>query len=345
MIEELSLKNFKGIREGRLKLSPLTILLGGNNSGKTTILEALFLAPNPFRSVPYSIGNHRVAVEVVNSLHQTLNSEGYGFLLNKYTAENAEIRCRVKDDEILLQFLRIGDQIEVSTNKAEVSHHIINFRGKEIRSFGSLSVSSFAIPSIKHSGLFLPNSLLISSRLINPAYDYIEQNWASIINLGIGVKVAEEASQLSREKYKDITIEPFLGRTLAVYAYREDGTRIRLGDLGEGMQSYIISRMLYEVEKPNILLWDDVEAHFNPRILLRIAEWFYDITAANKQVVLTTHSLEAARTIAGFSEEIARIYLLSLEDGVLKTREMKLEDVEELLKAGVDVRVAEPLLL
>ena len=52
MITNLKLMNFRGIKEGELELAPLTILLGGNNSAKSTILEALFLAPNPFRRVP-----------------------------------------------------------------------------------------------------------------------------------------------------------------------------------------------------------------------------------------------------------------------------------------------------
>ncbi|RLF99594.1 MAG: hypothetical protein DRN49_04150 [Thaumarchaeota archaeon] len=43
MIKKLRLENFKGIKSGEIELAPLTILLGANNSGKTTILEALFL--------------------------------------------------------------------------------------------------------------------------------------------------------------------------------------------------------------------------------------------------------------------------------------------------------------
>ena len=66
MITKLSIKNFRGIGEGELELAPLTILLGGNNSGKSTILEALFLAPNPFRSVPYVIGGYKSAVGVIH---------------------------------------------------------------------------------------------------------------------------------------------------------------------------------------------------------------------------------------------------------------------------------------
>jgi AAA15 family ATPase/GTPase len=43
MIKKLFLKNFRGIKTGHLKdFSQINILLGPNNSGKTTILEALY---------------------------------------------------------------------------------------------------------------------------------------------------------------------------------------------------------------------------------------------------------------------------------------------------------------
>jgi len=39
---------------------------------------------------------------------------------------------------------------------------------------------------------------------------------------------------------------------LTIYAYLEDGTRIRLGDLGEGTQNYILARILFEGIDPLI---------------------------------------------------------------------------------------------
>ncbi|RLE62584.1 MAG: hypothetical protein DRJ47_10440, partial [Thermoprotei archaeon] len=44
MIKKVTLRNFRGIAKGEIDLEPLTILVGPNNSGKTTILEALLLA-------------------------------------------------------------------------------------------------------------------------------------------------------------------------------------------------------------------------------------------------------------------------------------------------------------
>jgi len=80
-------------------------------------------------------------------------------------------------------------------------------------------------------------------------------------------------------------------------------------------------------------------------MLLNIAEWFFDIVEDDNQVIITTHSLEAARTIAGINEEKAVIYLTSLEKGTLKTKKFTLKEIEEFSEAGIDVRVAEPLLL
>lgn len=351
MIKKLRLRNFKGIKEGEIELAPLTIILGGNNSGKTTILEALFLAPNPFRSVPYVIEGHNTAVEVVHSMHETLSSEGHAFLLFNYAVNQAEISCEEDGDEYFLQFIRHpkkSEYIWVSTNKEVVKPSSITIDGKDVNVYriGQLHMAQKEYPGINpfREGL-IDNTLLISSKLIKYAYKYLQENWAAIINLGICKNVAGAVSGLIYDNYVDITIEPFLGGKLAIYGFLEDGRRIRLGDLGEGVQSYIIARILYELDKPKVLLWDDIEAHLNPRMLLNIAEWFFDIVENGNQVIFTTHSLEAARTIASLNEEKAAIYLTSLEKNNLKAKNITLKEMEKFLEAGIDIRVAEPFLL
>lgn len=348
MITNLRLKNFRGIKEGELELAPLTILLGGNNSAKSTILEALFLAPNPFRRVPYVVGDN-TAASVIQSTHETLNSVGYAFLLYNYTAKNAEIRCIVDDEEYLLQFVvQPGDPetVLVLTNKETGSKIIIAGEEKKRNRMGTLNMSQKGgSSSVNYQDKFIDNSLLVSAKLSKSSHKYINNNWVTITNLGIDRAVAEDISRLVHDNYKNITIEPFLGGNTTINGLSEDGRRIRLGDQGEGFQIYVIAKILYELEKPKVLLWDDIEAHLNPRMLLSIAEWFFDIVENGNQVIITTHSLEAARTIAGLNEEKAAIYLTSLEKGTLKTKELRLKEVEGYLEAGIDVRVAEPLLL
>ena len=62
--------------------------MGSNNSRKTGVLEALFLAPNPLRHSPY--GKRMSAVRVLSRLHSTLGSEAYASLLHHY-GEDASI--------------------------------------------------------------------------------------------------------------------------------------------------------------------------------------------------------------------------------------------------------------
>jgi predicted ATPase len=350
MITNLRLINFRGIKEGELELAPLTILLGGNNSAKSTILEALFLAPNPFRRVPYVVGDS-TAAGVIQSTHETLNSVGYAFLLYNYTAKNAEIHCVVDDEEHLLRFVvqpENPDTVFVSTNKETGSKSSLIIGGKEekINRMGSLNISQRGGSSqVSPQKNFVDNSLLVSATLSKSGHMYINNNWVKITNLGIDRVVAEDVSRLVHDKYRNITIEPFLGGNSSINGLSEDGRRIRLGDQGEGFQIYVIAKILYELEQPKVLLWDDLEAHLNPRMLLSIAEWFYDIVENGNQVIITTHSLEAARTIAGVNEEKTAIYLTALEKGTLKTRKFTFQEIEEYLEAGIDVRVAEPFLL
>ena len=61
-------------------------------------------------------------------------------------------------------------------------------------------------------------------------------------------------------------------------------------------------------------------------------------------MTVSTHSLEAVRTLASLVEG-ARICLTALEDGVLRVRALTLDEVEELLEAGVDVRASAEVLI
>lgn len=347
MLTKLTLKDFKAIKRGDLSFKPLTILLGPNNSGKTSILEVLFLAPNPFRAVPYQTGTtYECAVSVIHLLHQTLDSKGYLFLLNNYTAKSAEIQLHLKDGTVSnLEFLPYDtSSIYVISNRSKRAGRI-NIAGEEFPFIGRLESFSERYDQIYDSSPFSGETLYMSSNLTKMSYKYLQMNWASIMNRGIGRKVAGESSEISYDRYRDITIEPYMGGSLAINAYFEDGRRIRLGDLGDGIQNYITAKFLFEIVDPEILIWDDIEAHLNPKILLNISEWFSTIVDNGKQVIITTHSLEAAKTIAELNKNNVSILLTFLEDGLLKTRSLSLSELEDFTGAGIDVRVAEKFLL
>ncbi len=344
MVKRLKLENFRGVKKGEVELGNLTILVGSNNSAKTTILEALFLLPNPLRYVPYydSRGDFTAAL-LIHNMHQTLDSQGYVFLLYKYIADEAAIWW---DDVNYLKFVK-DYSIFIATNIGDfITSHTKTPRG-EVDYFGRLELSSEQgdySSSDNREKMIAPDSLLISSELTKFAYMYIHRNWGRIMNLGIMRDVAADISRMVNENYINMTIEPFMGGRLSIFGFLEDGSRVRLGDIGSGAQIYIISKILYELKKPKILLWDDIEAHLNPRMLVRIGEWFSELLEDGVQVVVSTHSLEAVRILAELNND-AKICITSLDDGVLKQRGMTLKEVDGLLSAGVDVRLADTMIL
>jgi predicted ATP-dependent endonuclease of OLD family len=357
LITNLSIKEFRGIKEGRIDFLPITILLGSNNSGKSTLLEALFLAPNPIRSVPYFIPEYSqqypsAAVEIVYFLHKTLDYRGYAFLLHNYTSKSAELEfeTRMQNDvdstgKHFLRFLKKDQSIYLTSKDTQAINEIrINATEERIPYFSRLDLNQLRYDAQRRDA-FTQDTLLISPKLSKAGYEYFRRNWMEITNSGITRRVASDASRLSPEGYTDFTMEPMLGGQLDLHAYLEDGRRIRLGDLGEGIQSYILSRILCELNEPQVILWDDIESHLNPRMLSHIADWFGDLVEEKKQVIISTHSLEATKVIAGINEENTKICITSLRNSILKTKPLTLSEVEKLHKSGIDARTAEALML
>ena len=61
MINELSIKNFKILRDLKIpKLSPVTLIAGKNNVGKSTVLEAIFFSNSYAQSDTFQIGRAHV---------------------------------------------------------------------------------------------------------------------------------------------------------------------------------------------------------------------------------------------------------------------------------------------
>ncbi len=102
----------------------------------------------------------------------------------------------------------------------------------------------------------------------------------------------------------------------------------------------ILARIAIELLDPDIVLWDDVESHMNSRALVLLATWLTELVEKGKQVVVTSHSSEAVKTVARIASESVdtAIVRLQLENGVLRAEKLSLEDVEKLEKLGIDVR-------
>ena len=356
---KLIFKNFRGIKEGSIDLKKLNILIGGNNSGKTTVLEGLFLIPNPLRYVPY--GANERAVSVLSSLHSALGSEAYVFLFHNYSGDLANISCS-NESRVETVFQRESYFIGVYMEEGAKAYYIggLSRESKNVRDANNLGevrvdptgrmlqqtmmrtnidASSYVSKNVGETVYFHP--LLMKS-----IWEYFRNHWVEFRSQGLTSKVAKRISEGITEEYDDLLLEPFIGGQQTIYVRTKDAHGIRLGDLGSGVQVLATLMLLHEFVRPKMLLIDDMESHMNPSLLVHAASWFGEILEKGSKIVISTHSLEAAKFIAGALEEHdPQITLLALRNGILSSKNLSIGEVEDLEKAGIDVRVSEGILL
>ena len=177
-------------------------------------------------------------------------------------------------------------------------------------------------------------------------WGFLRDHWVELRSKGLTSRVAKRISKGVAGDYDDLLLEPFIGNMLTIYVRTKDAHGLRLGDLGSGVQVLTTLMLVYEFLKPRMLLIDDIESHMNPMLLTHVVYWFSEVLKNGTMLVVSTHSLEAAKFIAGTLEEFEpQIILLSLREGKLRSRNLSLDEVEELEEAGIDVRVSEGILI
>ncbi len=365
MKTELYMKNFRGIKEGKIEFSQVNILLGPNNSGKSTILEALFLLPNPARVVPYAKLEKKnrmkfqirslKAIELIHELHKTYESEGYVFLIHNYRSRECKILLHTRSANLSLLLISNKFYIDLAMCEKDNEFFIKSLR-KYANTLDSNPATEFCqkmkkleniSPIESYISSVTGEALYFHPNLLEYAWNYFASRWVEIVGPETTRRIAEKVSELVYDDYVDLLMEPFGDGKSALYLYMKDGRRIRLGDVGDGIKQIITLMLLYTITRPKFLLIDDVESHMNPVLLSFLTRWLADLVEKeNVNLIVSTHSIEAAKLIAGIMLELnPRIILTSIIDGELKCKYLTLEEVEELEKSGVDVRVSQGLLL
>jgi len=106
---KLVIENFKGVLKAEIDLPRISILIGGNNSGKTTLLEALYLLNGPHSEAPYVVNNSIAkTLDVLNYLHAGSGMVDFSFLTYKYISDRVIIYSKIKDKEYNLRIYNTG---------------------------------------------------------------------------------------------------------------------------------------------------------------------------------------------------------------------------------------------
>ena len=123
MLKKLTIRNFKAIQDMTIEFTPLTVLIGGNSCGKSTILQALdFLRASSFRDIPEYLREKGWKIEelksqINNGQHKPIEFVSvYEFLID----EKKELLCwtfQIDHDE---KKWIINEKLESLTTKEKI---------------------------------------------------------------------------------------------------------------------------------------------------------------------------------------------------------------------------------
>jgi predicted ATPase len=107
MITKLRVQNFKCLRDVTLELGPLMVLIGPNDSGKSSLLDALHLLC-------------RTAIEIPRGVFQgAASADGLRWRREKELALRWEVEARVSEGTLVYSFELFGDETYLESMQAD----------------------------------------------------------------------------------------------------------------------------------------------------------------------------------------------------------------------------------
>ncbi len=318
LVSELYLKEFRGIKDCQksLKLSKFTVLVGRNNTGKSTILEALSLLPHPH--VESHIATNKI--DLIKSLHGGDDSLVYGY------AGEFSIECS----------LNLGKWIA----KGNYQKLTVRLNGKELivdTQYANLSEAlNMEKNEIVNSVIFIPND----SQMLRRIDEKLEYYKNLIMKIGAHVKVAKILSECVSDRFTEVYLD-----TMKIRKELPDGNvfYISLDDLGDGIKKAVRVMLLMEAIKPKLILWDDFEVFAHPSLINILLKWLIE---GDWQVVISTHSIDVLYELVDLGEgkDVSVLLLKKDENDVLLHEKLTIEELESLIVANQDPRIVASML-
>ena len=310
-IEEIAeIKEFRGIKSisKPIPLKKINILIGKNNSGKSTLLEVLYLFPDPDRIdnlMKYVSGGRNI------KNYLAYRKSGSKSLIYRYDGET-KLVLKAQIEEKLETW-----EIHLSSEKTTAT---VILDGKELKKRVPFSES-----------LYLPND----TNFIRALDKLLEEKESRILKYDIHKKVAKFISENLDEKFTEITLKKD-GWSVR----REDGSYINLKDLGDGVKKVVRAIMIIELSKPKLILWDDFDTSLHPTLIKNLLKY---LAQGDWQVVIATHNIDVLYSLLEIYADMenfdAQILMLRKVDDILYHIELNMDELQDLIDANTDPRL------
>lgn len=306
MITSVTINGLRGIRQARLSgLTPISVLVGKNGCGKSTVLDALAIASSPSPS--------RELMEALARRTTDDQSLAIDWFLTK-GLDNGSIVISGEGTSRSLVVRRAGDKIEIASADAPRGSPPI----ASVSANGPVQSTPFkATPPMPSEVRFI--DLRSRAKLRKAPHELYSEARA------FGRKKAVlDLLRALVPGIEDLEILTIDNKPALFLSYPDRAVPLSLS--GDGVRNVTI--LAFELGAPpnSLVLVEEPETHLHPGAMMQAAELIIRAVrapgGAESQVVLATHSLEFIDALIRAAQlqdaaELLSVHRLSLQGGVM----------------------------
>ncbi|WP_428263115.1 ATP-dependent nuclease [Haliangium sp.] len=333
MRTRIEIANLRGIREGAIDdLAPLSILVGPNNSGKSTLLEALW------------VHAHEGGTEAVYDLLHNRGWCGAESAKQLYfdPAKPVVVRCRQDDIDSEVSFMfSVGysshlDSLmeELRENDDEVAFRIeVKKDGvvREERLIGEGGTTGTCWRGEVDEPPPEPQGELICVGTVN-TFGEVEDAYSAAVAKGMESHIQDLLPRLGLVDESLRILKR--GDEYVLHTVATGRQAIPLYMSGDGFKRLLLIACVLAERAGQLVLLEEPEAFQHPRYLHELSALIWGAIAQGTQVVLSTHSLDLLRSLllaerADLSQ--AAVFKTALRGNVLRTARISGPQAQERL--------------
>lgn len=302
--KNIEIKNFRGVDHLTIDdLSRVNVFLGQNNSGKSSILEAVLLLTgmaNP--DTPQNLNR-------IRTRNYYTNFKDIFYLFHNMDLKTTPefIAQQIDDEErrLQLQMTYVFDEQAVSSQTGGMNGMLPVSETKTFFNTLEMAFETRANGVVKeyHSSMTVRPDGVLSNKKI--AEDYLEKYGTVFLTADLwGINLAATLSELFKRKQKNVILERlvhFDNRIIDVDILQDDiyvdfenmAEKLPLRMTGDGMRRYLNIVAASANPMNNIILIDEIDNGLHYSAYKKLWEAIFALaTDTNKQVFVTTHSKE-----------------------------------------------------
>ncbi|MHA1595410.1 MAG: AAA family ATPase [Candidatus Baldrarchaeia archaeon] len=359
MITSLEIKNYRAIKSCKIEgLSRVNVFIGRNNSGKSSLLEAIYLASAAFK---FEERLHKKD-GISDKISYLLNRRGFRGLTWDRDREVLwhMYKC---EDPIEVEFV-FCDGIKLKTKLFEWHEHpilevpyrdfdhmcLIHYGAVNSKNKSMMKTSTDLVMRVLDEFVggrgekvrrFLSDMEFIDANLMREIEHVEKILWRDLLKYRLDKIIIRMLKSGYDVEAEDITYVPY-GEIFQLVVKLPDAI-VRVDDLGDGAKVSMMIIMVAALSKNTAVLIEEPENHQHPSGLAKTLEIFLEMVMENRvQAFITTHSLELIKLLNAIAREknvdVAIFFMERDKAGNVNVRRLTPENVSVLDRMGIDPR-------